>query len=793
MSVWLRRGAWVLVALLVLVVAIAAWFVMSFDADRVKGMAVDWMKTNRNRTLVIAGPVELSVFPRLSVQLSGVTLSEAGKPEVFASLDEAGLAIDVLPLLRGHAVVDSVLAKGVRFNYLRDAQGRSNIDDLLKPSADKPSQGGGGKSLSFDISAIHLNSVRAHVKDDHAGVIGNLWLKSFTSGRLVDRGEAPVKLAAQVDMKVPKIRGELSGGTRLFIDTTSSSLALKDMKLDFRGDVPGASAVEAIIEGSMAWNGATRAASAESLSLQLSGNAAGLKLAGSTLAIEHFLLDPANKSLTLRRLLARAKGTHDGQPMALELDWPELAVAADKLSGSAFTGKLSRGGDLPLEASFKSAAPSGNFDAVRLPGFEAQFTSRTPQRSVQGSLRSELTLKPSPAALSFDKLRLQGKVEQPNAQPLALSLTGQAHASAQRSSWNLAGQLNNNRFASEGNATLTGETPHVVARARFDSLNVNSFTSPAPAAAASAPGAADTPVDFSGLRKVDGQFSLQAGRLAYRHYRLADTRLEATLDAGLLRIVQLQTGAWGGQIHGSGSADARTQRVALRGSAYGVDVNALVQDVAAKDIIEGTGRVNVDVVTSGRSVNEMQSRLDGKASLQVRNGALRGINLAKTMRQAKAALAMRADAAQKARETEKTDFSELNVSFDIKDGVARSSDLDLKSPFLRLGGEGAIDIGRGRIDYLARATVTPTSKGQGGAELEALRGLTVPVRLAGPFDALAWKVEWSAVAKAAVGKQLQEKVGEKLAEKLGARPPAGAASAPSPKDALKEKLKGLFK
>jgi AsmA protein len=40
--------------------------------------------------------------------------------------------------------------------------------------------------------------------------------------------------------------------------------------------------------------------------------------------------------------------------------------------------------------------------------------------------------------------------------------------------------------------------------------------------------------------------------------------------------------------------------------------------------------------------------------------------------------------------------------------VARNKDLVAKSPFLRVGGEGAVDIGRSRVDYLARATVTGT-------------------------------------------------------------------------------------
>jgi len=262
------------------------------------------------------------------------------------------------------------------------------------------------------------------------------------------------------------------------------------------------------------------------------------------------------------------------------------------------------------------------------------------------------------------------------------------------------------------------------------------------------------------------------------------------LQGGVLRVTTLQGKAWSGALDATALADARANRVAVKAVATGVEVNALLKDVAAKDILEGTGRVTLDVDTTGRSVGELRSKLHGNAALQLRDGAIKGVNLAKSLRQAKAALAMRSDSAQKASQVEKTDFSELTATFQIADGVAHNKDLDVKSPFLRLGGDGAIDIGKGMIDYTARATVTSTSAGQGGAELAALKGLTVPVRLTGPFEAVDWKIQWSAVAAGAVRNQLEDK----LKDKLGIGAPASGASAPKPKDQLKEKLlKGLFK
>jgi len=79
----------------------------------------------------------------------------------------------------------------------------------------------------------------------------------------------------------------------------------------------------------------------------------------------------------------------------------------------------------------------------------------------------------------------------------------------------------------------------------------------------------------------------------------------------------------------------------------------------------------------------------------------------------------------------KTDFSELNATFAIKDGVAVNEDLDMKSPLLRVGGGGKVDIGAGSMDYTTRVSVVGTLKGQDGRTVDQLRGVTVPVKVSG--------------------------------------------------------------
>jgi AsmA protein len=323
------------------------------------------------------------------------------------------------------------------------------------------------------------------------------------------------------------------------------------------------------------------------------------------------------------------------------------------------------------------------------------------------------------------------------------------------------------------------------------------------------------PVDLSGLHAINAKVNLEAGLLKYQPFVIHDLVASATLENGALKIAPLRLKTWDGTLDALLQADAGNspaqQRLGLQATAQNIQIQALLKDVAKTDLLDGRGRVTLDVHTGGASVNAFKAALNGSAALQLRDGAIKGINLAQKLREFKATLSLQSDAVQQARQTEKTDFSELSASFQIKDGVASNHDLDMKSPFLRLGGEGQVNLPKGNLDYTARATVAATATGQGGADLSALKGLTVPVHLSGPFDALGWKILWSDVAAGAAsntlkqaGDQLKSKATEQLqaaaADRLGLKASGAAASAPlqeqlrdKARDEVKNRLQGLFK
>ena len=807
--VWLRRAAIAAAVMLALLGVTAALLIATFDAERYKSLAIDWMQSAHQRTLVIDGPVALSVFPRLKIELAGLQLSEQGRGDEFAAIDSVALSVQLLPLLRKQLVVDRVAARGVRASLLRDAEGRRNIDDLMA-GTDRPAGGTGAgqaeaasdPALRLDISAIELDDLRLRLRDEAAGLDGEIVLRSFTSGRLAAGTESPVTLQATLALNKPQALAlRFEGRMKLALDFEKGSAALSGLQLDVQGDAAGVKGLSLGLAGALAWDG--RAVRAAPLTVAIrSASLGGATLAPSTLAVERALFSPAGQRLELQALQVALAGRRGADLFEFALAWPRLAVEASKLEGSALDGSFKIAGPTALSGSFKSAAPAGSFDALRLPGVQLTLQGQSGARRFEAQAATDLLLKLGAGAAALDRLDLKATLADPGLQALQLALRGQAKADARQASWELEGGLNADRFESSGKASFTAAVPRIDATARFDSLDLNRLLAPEQPVAAG-PSSADTPVPLDGLRALDGRFTLSARALAVRQYRVADARVEATIDGGRLQLSRLSGRTWGGSVDASGSADAGRRSVAIKLVADGVDVNALLKDVAGKDLLEGRGRVSADLQALGASVGALRKSLAGSAALNLRDGAVKGINLARTMREARAALGRPSSTTAAADANAKTDFTELSASAKVTAGVAHSDDLALKSPFLRIGGDGRFDIGAGQIDYTARATVTGSPAGQGGAELAALRGVTVPVRLTGPFEVIDWKIDWSGVAAKAVEEKLEEKIGEKFGDKLGGllggRPagqPAGAASAPapsSPEDKLKEKLRGLFR
>ena len=813
---WSYRIALGLAAVALLLAAAAAVLLLNFDANRQKALVVDWMQTTHQRKLAIDGPLELALLPRLALRVQSLRLSERGRDEEFVAVEHASLALQWLPLLRGQLVIDRISASGVRAAYLRSADGRRNIDDLLprEQGAEAASSDKTGAALRWDISEVQLDDLRLRLQDEPQGLEGELLLQQLRTGRLGPLAESPLRVRATLQLSRPRVlKLALDGGLTLKLSDDLRRFDFKVIALTLAGDTAGVQALQLSLAGAAAWDGSVLSAAALRLSLS-QATLGSTQLGASSLSLAQARFTPASQRLELGGLQLALAGQQGANPLSLALDWPSLTIDGQQLTSSAWSGQLALTGPASLKAALRAPASSGSLAAWRLPGLAITLAAGWPgergPRSADGEFQLDLLLQANDASLAIERLKAQATLRDPGLAPLPLSLAGQLAADAQSARWALQGAIDGSGFDSEGQLKRVGKLPALQASARFGRLDLNRLLAaapPPPPAGSPRPGPAptqpqtkpptDPPVDLAGLRALNGDFSLQAEALTWRQFKLTQARLAANLHDGRLQVSQLAGQAWGGQLAGSGSADAAQGQLGLKLEASGVNVQALLQDVAGQDMLEGTGRVVADLRSSGARLSALRAGLAGTAAVQLRDGAVKGFNLAKSLRQAKAALTQRQDAAVQASQTEKTDFSTLNISARIDRGLAKSDDLELRSPFLRVGGDGQVDIGQGLIDYTARATVVASAAGQGGGGLGALHGVSVPVKLSGPLSDVGWQIRWSEVAATALQDKLKDKLGERLSQALGGQPDkAGEQTAPAParpEDLLKDKLKRLLR
>ena len=293
-----------------------------------------------------------------------------------------------------------------------------------------------------------------------------------------------------------------------------------------------------------------------------------------------------------------------------------------------------------------------------------------------------------------------------------------------------------------------GIRPSINAKLDIENLNLNPYLPPEedksakPAQTAAAPaqgqpkqqGWSDEPIDMSGLKAVDADLALNVGGITVKKIKVGKTALGVLLKAGRLtadlKEMALYEGKGTAQIKVDGAARVPTIQQTFNLS--GVQALPLMTDAAGMDRIEGTANAEMKITTRGNSQKAMVSALNGAGKVTFLNGAIRGINLGAMVRDVSSAFLD-----SKAGKTQKTDFAELGGTYTITKGILTNKDLLLKSPLLRLNGEGTVDLPKQYVNYRVTPKAVGTLKGQGGDA--GAKGIGVPVIVEGPWANLSYK------------------------------------------------------
>jgi AsmA protein len=778
---------------IVAVVAVALVALVAFvDVNRFKPQIAQTVKDRYDRTLAIEGDLSLAVFPRIAVALPRTTLSEHGGKETFASVDGARVSVALLPLLGGRIEAGKVSIYGLTATVEKRADGSTNIDDLLgapKTAPPQQPQKEAGGPPQFEIGGVELANATLTYRDLAAKNVVTLSKLNVTTGRIATASRTPLDLSTAFAATNPVAQGELSAKGGADIDLVKKVFGATDLALKLRATVDKRALEFDGKVGTASFDVASGALSAGKLTATAKGAFDGMALEDAKIDAPALAWDPKAKRLSLGGVNLTARGRlpgADGKPGdAFDAGFaaPKIEITDTSASGDRVTASVKLVGANNVDARLTLEGLSGSAKEMKIGRLALAATAQQPivkdgkptqqTRLVVANIASPATA--SLEAQTFALARLDGEitVEDPALpqKTVKLPVSGALSVDAKK-------ELVDGRFSTRfDETTLSSEfdvrgfsPPAIGFEASADKLNLDRYFPPAKPAPGndSADPKDDPKVDLSALKQLRINGEARIGQLQARGIRTQNLRVVLKAANGRLDVAPLTAALYSGNVNASLSAQADGNRIAAAAALTGVQIEPLLKDALNKDVLAGRGNVKLDVTTAGATVNGLKRGLNGSGALQLRDGAVKGINIAGTLRNARSFLGGGGEKTETktGSAAEKTDFSEMTASFAIKDGVVSSDDLDLKSPLIRVGGAGQVDLAAGTLDYTVKAAVVGTLKGQDGRDMNELKGLTIPVKLAGPFEKMAYTVDWGAVAQDALKSKVAEQAKEKLAPQV---------------------------
>jgi AsmA protein len=620
--------------------------------------------------------------------------------------------------------------------------GKTNIDDLLSKNDTSEEK----TPLEFDIASVRVEDSELTFLDETTGAQYVLKGFNLNTGRIANGVPGKIDFAAVIQSSKPKLDIATQMKVKFTFDLKKQLFQMEGLELQAKGAALDISNLTVLVNGNISAN-----------------------------------LD--TQEFSTKKLVVTATGLQGKNNFDAKLDAPALNLVQNNFTSDQLTlnAKLdSAFGN--IVASLSLFDLTGNPQSFKSSALTLELDMKQPEQAFKIKLGSPVTGNIEQQQLNLSNLTLAVNArgdKLPN-KSVSSEMKGsmQIDGSRQSIQTNLAGGLLQSQVKAK--VAVNGfQDPAIRFDIDVDQFDADLYLPKEAAGVANKPAPVEQSFDLAGLKKLNLEGGLRIGALKIANVKLSQVRLDVKAHNGLITISPLSTNLYQGSMKGSLKVNAQTTpHIAINQNLSGINIAPLLKDAANFDTLEGKGNVALNLAAQGNTLSALKKALKGSMSLNLTDGAIKGINIAKTLREAQGMLSMK-DAAtqtQSVNKAEKTDFSELKASFKVDNGVAHNDDLLLKSPLLRLSGNGDINIGNDTINYLANATLARTLKGQGGKDI--VGGITMPVRLNGPFNNLKYTLDFGAMASDVVKQKIEAKKDE-IKTKL--------------QDQLQDKLKGLFK
>ena len=792
------------------VLLIAALTVPFFIPKSAYKARIETAATNAlNRDVELTGDVSISIFPRISASIDGVTVAN---PEGFARDDmikagELRGSVKWLPLLSGKVDVQQITFVDADVFLQKRADGETNWQFGTGKAEEKTSESEGSGSVKASIGHARLQNASLTYQDDSSGKTYEL--KDFNLQASLRDMDQP--LAADADGKFQDhafdLSLELDSPDSLLTNAPTEALLMFEMadigKISFQGTLQlgdngnvdgGLRFSSGNLPELIAFTGITPPVNVEPLG---TANIVA-KVSGPLSAL---VIDFEQMGVKSDVLMANYTGKVTlGEPMSVD---GQLSV------DSAQAGELTRelGLDIPASSALEKVKVSskikGPVDALVLSNISANHSGALLNATYYGdvSLAGNGRIDGNIDAKS-DKLRdllKAADVDLPPGETLQrFSTKGDISGTFQALTVNkLNFALDDITATGTAGVNLSGDKPRLTGNLDMGNLDLTPFLSSEEAATEDKPastGWSKEPLDLAGLKSVNADLNIHANTLTLGEVKLTDAVLVAKLLDGKLTADLSKFGAFGGNWAGKMIVDARQAKPAVAFDMTGNNVlmSDMLGTLASFDRLTGKGELSLDASGSGDSIYEIMNALDGKVSANLEDGALKGINVAQLVRTAsslKSALSSGGltglDLSSAVSSSAETDFTNFDTILTINKGVANVDVMKLLNPVLGVDGSGKINLGGQSLDLRLATSIDKSGKGDGS--VVQLNGIPVPIRVSGSWTNVKVSPDLSGVQSA-----LEAELGNRLRDELTKRLGGGDGSSDESSSGTEDVINGIL-
>lgn len=289
--------------------------------------------------------------------------------------------------------------------------------------------------------------------------------------------------------------------------------------------------------------------------------------------------------------------------------------------------------------------------------------------------------------------------------------------------------------------------------------------------------------DYGPLRKMvlDGKATI--GSLKAANLKMENVLVQVTGKNGVFNLDPFSMDFYQGKAKVKAKVDVRkdTPVTSVAMTTRGVQAGPMITDAAGKEMIEGTLAADLGLTMTGDTPEQVKKSLGGKGELAFTDGAVIGIDIAGTIRNAKSGFGLTEKPAEKPR----TDFAELKIPYTAEKGLVNIPGAGLVSPLIRLVTTGKTDLVKESLDFRIEPKLVATLKGQGDTKDRS--GLLIPLVVTGTYTSPKVRPD----LKAMVGGQIPD--ADSLKQILKGQDDAAPGDATTNEDKAKSLLKGFLK